>query len=282
MNTTNGNIPCEVIRDLLPLYEDDVLSERSKCVVEEHLSVCEKCRELYHDMQEDLPEITTEEEEESSILADDIKFIKGVSRKITYRKLLAIGVALLLVLTVTFFAPNLTERITRIPSEKIHVTELYELKDGNIYFTIESDRKITQVSTSPIVVPEKYMDKDYDNGWGELRCYNSILHHLQAPGGLLTSNKASFVYPVRVEQKFYPDAVINEPGNLKTIIQNSKAIYYIDRSNKRVTIWEEGQKLEPAPDSIEKKVEAERKRVAPIEEEFAAPDGLIWMDYDEE
>ncbi len=34
---------CEIIRDLLPLYVDDICSEKSREVVEEHLKDCEEC-----------------------------------------------------------------------------------------------------------------------------------------------------------------------------------------------------------------------------------------------
>ena len=41
------NISCDIIKDLLPLYHDDVCSEASKAMVEHHLSECQSClREL--------------------------------------------------------------------------------------------------------------------------------------------------------------------------------------------------------------------------------------------
>lgn len=44
---------CEVIQDLLPLYEDEVLSRKSIEVTEEHLSECSKCRMIYQGMKKD-------------------------------------------------------------------------------------------------------------------------------------------------------------------------------------------------------------------------------------
>ncbi|WP_367566894.1 DUF3955 domain-containing protein [Lacrimispora sp.] len=38
-------ITCEIIKDLLPLYHDNVCSEDSRKLIEEHLSTCEKCRD---------------------------------------------------------------------------------------------------------------------------------------------------------------------------------------------------------------------------------------------
>ena len=39
-------LSCDVINDLLPLYHDEVCSEESKRIVEEHLKECENCREI--------------------------------------------------------------------------------------------------------------------------------------------------------------------------------------------------------------------------------------------
>jgi predicted anti-sigma-YlaC factor YlaD len=39
------NISCKIIRDLLPLYHDDVCSGESRSLVEEHLKTCEGCAE---------------------------------------------------------------------------------------------------------------------------------------------------------------------------------------------------------------------------------------------
>ena len=47
-----ADITCEVIRDLMPLYVDDVLSSDSKALVEEHLETCEGCTDYYHALKE--------------------------------------------------------------------------------------------------------------------------------------------------------------------------------------------------------------------------------------
>lgn len=39
------NVTCDVIRDLLPVYHDDVCSPDSRALVEAHLAGCEACRE---------------------------------------------------------------------------------------------------------------------------------------------------------------------------------------------------------------------------------------------
>ena len=38
-------VPCGVIRDLLPLYAENLAGDESKKLVEEHLSECEPCQQ---------------------------------------------------------------------------------------------------------------------------------------------------------------------------------------------------------------------------------------------
>ena len=45
-------ISCDVIRDLLPLYVEDMLSNDSKNIVDEHIEQCESCRDELKNYQE--------------------------------------------------------------------------------------------------------------------------------------------------------------------------------------------------------------------------------------
>ena len=44
MNNTEKKYHCEIIQDLLPLYQDNICSDASKVMVEEHLKECLSCR----------------------------------------------------------------------------------------------------------------------------------------------------------------------------------------------------------------------------------------------
>ena len=46
-------IRCDVIKDLIPLYYDDVASEGSRELVDEHLKDCAGCREIWDKMKDD-------------------------------------------------------------------------------------------------------------------------------------------------------------------------------------------------------------------------------------
>lgn len=45
-------ISCNIIEDLLPLYVDDMVSEDSRQLVEEHLKECTTCQKMMEDMYE--------------------------------------------------------------------------------------------------------------------------------------------------------------------------------------------------------------------------------------
>lgn len=49
------NLHCNVIQDLLPLYADDVVSEESRELVEEHLECCPECRQILSEIQTSIP-----------------------------------------------------------------------------------------------------------------------------------------------------------------------------------------------------------------------------------
>ena len=48
---------CEIIKDLLPSYIDELTSEVSNKAVKEHLAECEECRAYYEEMKEQAPAI---------------------------------------------------------------------------------------------------------------------------------------------------------------------------------------------------------------------------------
>ena len=47
-------IKCTIIQDILPLYVDEVVSQDTKEMVDEHLQQCEKCQKEYDTMKKEL------------------------------------------------------------------------------------------------------------------------------------------------------------------------------------------------------------------------------------
>ena len=69
---------CDMISDLLPLYKDEICSDTSKKIVEEHLAECPACRKIFNDMND----ISIDEKivkEKNEVIDSQAKFFKRKS-----------------------------------------------------------------------------------------------------------------------------------------------------------------------------------------------------------
>lgn len=80
-------INCNIIRDILPLYADDVVSQDTRELVEEHLAACEDCRRVLEASRASLP----------LPMDQDGKPLQEISRRWTIRSVLLILAAILCV-----------------------------------------------------------------------------------------------------------------------------------------------------------------------------------------
>lgn len=94
-------INCNVIRDLLPLYAEDMVSEDSRNVVEKHLCDCEACSQELDKLRKPAP----------SVLDTDIFAIEMVSKSVM-KKFVLVTVSFLLILSAVLF--GLYMNVTRM------------------------------------------------------------------------------------------------------------------------------------------------------------------------
>ena len=82
--------PCNLIRDILPLYHDQVCSAESIDAVKEHLGECESCRAYYDKICEaDYMETVVYDEEKEKQTADSYKQVKKKNRRFVFWVILA-------------------------------------------------------------------------------------------------------------------------------------------------------------------------------------------------
>ena len=74
-------IPCELIRDLMPLYLDELTSEKTEEVIREHLQECDGCREYCCRMKMDLERKSETRQEENKREIDYLKKVRKSSWK---------------------------------------------------------------------------------------------------------------------------------------------------------------------------------------------------------
>lgn len=97
-------ISCEVIKDLLPLYQDGICSDESRKIVEEHLQSCDECRELLDNMNQTIDVSGNMDKYEE--IADLKKLSKKWNRKMILSMLKGAFSALIMVAIVLIIIYN--------------------------------------------------------------------------------------------------------------------------------------------------------------------------------
>ena len=116
-------LPCELIRDILPLYHDGVCSDTSRKLVASHLETCEDCRKTLEAM--------TAEMEMPRLEADEAKPLKRI-RKRQRRKTWLLG--LLMALAAVIGWAELTQSCTvKLTPEDYEITNVVRFSNGMYY-----------------------------------------------------------------------------------------------------------------------------------------------------
>lgn len=69
-------LKCETVRDLLPIYADKLTCEVTTEDIENHLADCKECREIFDNMQSEIPVENANEKEKKQI-----KYLKKLNRR---------------------------------------------------------------------------------------------------------------------------------------------------------------------------------------------------------
>lgn len=138
-----NKLPCGVIEDLLPLYIEQLTSDSTKEMIEEHIETCKKCREKLERMQE--PSIYERNDEEVM----EIDFLKKTKRG--YRKKIGISILLVLVLCILVFLGKTFIIGKNVPPELIvnHI----DVKNNAI--TVQATSSVEDIRIKSIGFQEK-------------------------------------------------------------------------------------------------------------------------------
>lgn len=94
--------PCNMIKDLLPLYYDDACSDQTKEIVEEHLSECDLCKSIMKKISDNTHNDHLQKEREEVMG----HYTKSIKRKSLLAVLCVISVSLLICLIVNIATGN--------------------------------------------------------------------------------------------------------------------------------------------------------------------------------
>lgn len=120
------DISCNIIKDLLPLYAEDMVSDDSKKMVDDHLCGCDSCTKELAAIKK-APKVPVE---------TDVGSLKRVGDAIRRRRILTVATAVMLVLTILVSTVSwLQVKIWLKPEEAVLSVEAQE--DGSVIFWLE-------------------------------------------------------------------------------------------------------------------------------------------------
>ncbi|MBE6857274.1 MAG: zf-HC2 domain-containing protein [Ruminococcus sp.] len=211
---------CELIKDLLPLYADEVCSEESRKAVAEHISQCDNCRKELEKMGQNL-----------AIGADkDIKIIKRIKRRVWIERAVIAGIVVLTAFTGLFaFKMAVLDSISPMDYEEHNLAE-------NIWVEVDENgdlwlHKKGIASQSANIFPTlrdangNYMgydnpefDRDAVDGYGLTLDYRKVLDFSDIE--IATQEEKTKLFN------------INKKENINEVF------YYDEEENKEYTLWE--------------------------------------------
>lgn len=112
-----NKIECEIIKDLLPNYVENLVSDKTKQAVDEHVKACKSCKEDLEILQEEKERKEGEEKEKQEEI--EINHLKKYNKRLFISKIIAGTLSAVILITWGSFF------IRRIKS-KIAYNELYE------------------------------------------------------------------------------------------------------------------------------------------------------------
>ncbi|MBL4937856.1 zf-HC2 domain-containing protein [Clostridium sp. YIM B02515] len=91
-------ISCEITKDLIPLYHDEVCSNQSRIAVEEHLQECDDCKKYLDSIDSDFIQVNTvklAEQSKSNVL-------KGIKKKLFRKNVMISAISVICAFAVLF------------------------------------------------------------------------------------------------------------------------------------------------------------------------------------
>lgn len=145
---------CEIVKDLLPNYVENLLSDETKKYIDEHLDHCGKCRYILKLMKDEKMERKTKDEQENQIEFDHLKKYK---KRTICLKFIALIFALILIfgLILFFIKYNKINKIFNNVSSKNE-----DLKELNNYIMYVTSHNINFETNKEVYYYDEYYYKD--------------------------------------------------------------------------------------------------------------------------
>lgn len=235
---------CNIIEDLLPLYVDDMVSEDSRKLVEEHLKECPSCRKMQEEMvKENRLSATGNRSNSEKTNKTEAESLKKIRRRIRKKRIASVILAVILVVAAGGIGHYwYYDKETYISWDDANIS----VKDGKVYSTV-----------NPLGRMKSILSVDQKNMFYMLS--ETMWTRKQYPSDSDTENELLSLKQFQEAYERNADAVTDETM-LPSGIEN---VYYVDPENVKEAfeLWN----YEDEPEKAQQKAE-----------ELAAKSHLIW------
>lgn len=166
-----SELPCEVVKDLLPSYADGITDDKTSELVKEHLASCEPCRIALEAMREN-------EEEPSEKETAEIDFLKKSRRKGIKIAVIAACCAALIALAAVLIKLFVIGRDARYENLSVSI----DVNEKTLSVTgeaLDSNRAVSGI---------KFTEKDGEVAVTARTVVKSLLHNGEAKGEYVSEN----------------------------------------------------------------------------------------------
>lgn len=119
----NIQLNCEIVRDLLPLYHDKVVSKETETAVENHLDICSECLQEYKKINTELPETKS-----AKVKADVGRIFKKIKTKAFLKG--ALITCLIAAVIIGGYFSLFELKLSKLDPDEIKVEHAYKTDDG--------------------------------------------------------------------------------------------------------------------------------------------------------
>lgn len=223
-------VSCGIIKDLLPLYHDNVCSAESRDLVDEHIKDCSSCESLLSVISDEITCPVNTADETKPIRAIQKVWKKDKAKSFVKGTLMTVLICAML--TGVFI--GLTQwKIIPVSADLLEVTEVCLLSDGRIIFhlSVNDDKNLSNIKFSASEDGSFYMTP-----------MRSVIEGKQ-PAEI---GKYSRYLDIDMESSIYANRQVNG-------VDIKITSYYAGPPDNGILIWEEGMELPAASEEIEKR-----------------------------
>ena len=215
--------PCNIIKDLLPLYVDNVCSEESKEIMEQHLAECPGCKVYYISMTESNTILSSfvnqdrERQKAQSFLA--------VRKRLRFKQLLAAMISAVILTAVVLSVVAILGNYEKIVTYDDNIS--VSMVDGSLVGRlIGSHHKGSHIKRVDVTTDESELSClffcVYDTKWEELVTSKEVFSEFILCPADKSADKIDFVFYYTGDDTGIEEMNYNE---LQAVIENSVLLW---------------------------------------------------------